>query len=69
MVKKGLIVLGGSVDDASSQSHIQPFAEKDQISFPLLVGTTTEQMKQLHLGKQFQPPPSLTLTESWWPEF
>jgi thiol-disulfide isomerase/thioredoxin len=49
--EKGLIVLGGSVDDASSQSHIQPFAEKDKISFPLLVGTTTEQMKQLQLGE------------------
>ena len=48
---KGLVVLGGSVDDASSQAHIQPFADKDKIPFPLLIGATSEQMKQLQLGE------------------
>jgi thiol-disulfide isomerase/thioredoxin len=48
---KSVVVLGGSLDDRSTQSKIQPFAEKDSISFPLLVGVTTEQMKQLQLGE------------------
>jgi thiol-disulfide isomerase/thioredoxin len=48
---KGVVILGGSVDDASSQAYIQPFAEKDRIPFPLLVGASTDQMKQLQLGE------------------
>lgn len=47
---QGVVVLGGSLDDASSQSKIEPFAEKDKIPFPLLVGATTDQMKELQLG-------------------
>ncbi len=48
---KGLVVLGGSLDDESTQSKIQPFADKDNIPFPLLVGVTTEQLKELQLGE------------------
>lgn len=48
---EGVVLLGGSLDDASTQSKIQPFAEKDRIPFPLLVGVTTEQMKKLELGE------------------
>ena len=47
----GLVVLGGSLDDASTQAHIQSFAEKDKIPFPLLLGASTDQMKQLQLGE------------------
>ena len=48
---KGVVVLGASVDDEKSQPLIQPFAEKNKIPFPLLVGATTDQMKQLQLGE------------------
>ena len=48
---KNVVVLGGSLDDQSTQPKIQPFTEKDDISFPLLVGVTTEQMKELQLGE------------------
>jgi thiol-disulfide isomerase/thioredoxin len=48
---QGLIVLGGSVDDSTTQSKIQASAEKDKIPFPLLVGATSEQMKQMQLGE------------------
>ena len=48
---KGVVVLGASVDDEKSQSLIQPFAEKNKIPFPLLVGATTDQMQQLQLGE------------------
>src|SRR3981081_2573216 len=49
--EKGVIVLGASVDDEKSQPLIQPFAEKNKIPFPLLVGATTDQMQQLELGE------------------
>jgi thiol-disulfide isomerase/thioredoxin len=49
--EKGVIVLGASVDDEKSQPLIQPFAEKNKIPFPLLVGATTDQMQQLQLGE------------------
>jgi thiol-disulfide isomerase/thioredoxin len=48
---KGVVVLGASVDDDKTQPLIQPFAEKNNIPFPLLVGATTDQMKQLQLGE------------------
>src|SRR6202790_4182919 len=49
--EKGVVVLGASVDDEKSQPLIQPFAEKNKIPFPLLVGATTDQMQQLQLGE------------------
>jgi thiol-disulfide isomerase/thioredoxin len=48
---KGLVVLGASVDDAKSQPEIQPFAQSNRISFPLLLGATSEQMQSLGLGE------------------
>jgi hypothetical protein len=48
---KGVVVLGASVDDEKSQPQIQPFAEKNKIAFPLLVGATTDRMQELQLGE------------------
>ena len=48
---QGVVVLGGSVDDASTQPKIQAFGDEDRIPFPLLVGATSDQMKALQLGK------------------
>jgi len=48
---KGVVVLGASVDDEKSQALIQPFAEKNKIPFPLLVGATTSHMQELQLGE------------------
>jgi thiol-disulfide isomerase/thioredoxin len=48
---KGVVVLGASVDDEKSQPLIQPFAEKNKIPFPLLVGATTDEMQKLQLGE------------------
>jgi len=48
---KGVVVLAASVDDEKSQPLIQPFAEKNKILFPLLVGATTDQMKDFQLGE------------------
>jgi thiol-disulfide isomerase/thioredoxin len=48
---KGVVVLAASVDDEKTQPLIQPFAEKNKIPFPLLVGATTDDMQQLQLGE------------------
>ena len=48
---KGVNVLGASVDDEKSQNLIQPFWEKNKISFPLLLGASTDQMQKLKLGE------------------
>jgi thiol-disulfide isomerase/thioredoxin len=48
---QGLVVLGASVDEASTQPKIKPIAIKDNILFPLLVGVTTDEMQQLQLGE------------------
>jgi thiol-disulfide isomerase/thioredoxin len=47
----GVVVLAASVDDEKTQPLIEPFAEKNKIPFPLLVGATTDHMKQLQLGE------------------
>src|SRR5205807_556993 len=62
---KGLVVLGGSVDDSTTQARIDPFAGKAKIPFPLLVGATTEQMQKLQLEKRFLRLLSSTPMESW----
>jgi thiol-disulfide isomerase/thioredoxin len=49
---KDVVVLGASIDDENSQPLIQPFAEKNKIPFPLLVGATSDQMQQLQLGEK-----------------
>jgi len=48
---KGVVVLGASLDDEKTQPLIQPFAEKNKIPFPLLLGGTTDHMRQLRLGE------------------
>ena len=48
---QGVVVLGGSVDDSTTQSKIRPFGEQNRIPFPLLVGATTDQMQKLQLGE------------------
>jgi thiol-disulfide isomerase/thioredoxin len=48
---KDVVVLGAAVDDEKTQPLVQPFAEKNKIPFPLLVGATSDQMKQLQLGE------------------
>ncbi len=46
-----MVVVAASVDDEKSQNLIQPFAEKNKISFPLLQGASTDQMQKLQLGE------------------
>ena len=49
--EKGVVFLGASVDDQKTQAKVEPFAKKDRIPFPLLVGATTDEMQQLGLGE------------------
>jgi len=47
---KGVVVVGASADDQSTQAQIQPFIEKLGITFPIWTGATTAHIEQLGLG-------------------
>ena len=47
---KNVVVVGVSVDDEQSQKKIPDFLASHQISYPILVGATDDDMKHLHLG-------------------
>jgi hypothetical protein len=49
-VQKGVVFLGASLDDESTQPGIQALAKKKNIVYPLLLGATMDQMKALGLG-------------------
>jgi len=44
-------LLGASVDDENSQDKVASFAVKRRISFPLLLGADTDQMRAFELGQ------------------
>jgi thiol-disulfide isomerase/thioredoxin len=47
---RGVVVIGASADDASTQAQIKPFVEKLRIPFPIWTRATTADMEQLGLG-------------------
>jgi hypothetical protein len=47
---RGVVVVGASADDETTQSQIKPFVEKLRITFPIWTGATTPQMDQFGLG-------------------
>ena len=48
---RGVVVVGVSADDESTQSRIKPFVAELRIPFPIWTGGTTAQMDQLGLGQ------------------
>ena len=48
--ESGVIVIGASADDESTQARIPGFQRKMRIGFPIWVGATTEHMERLGLG-------------------
>lgn len=48
---RGVVVIGASADDESTQSQIKPFVEKLRITFPIWTGATTAHMEQFGLGE------------------
>jgi len=47
---KNVVVLGVSIDDAQTQSKIEPFVKKRKIEFPILVGGVPDTLKDFDLG-------------------
>ena len=47
---KGVVVIGASADDESTQAQIPPFIQKLKITFLVWKGATTEHMERLGLG-------------------
>jgi len=47
---KGVVVIGASADDESTQTQIPLFIQKLKITFPVWKGATTEHMERLGLG-------------------
>jgi thiol-disulfide isomerase/thioredoxin len=47
---RGVVVVGASADDESTQAQIKPFIEALLITFPIWTGATTAHMEQLGLG-------------------
>jgi thiol-disulfide isomerase/thioredoxin len=48
--KRGVQVIGASVDDESTEAQIAPFVKKLKINFPIWIGATIEDMQILGLG-------------------
>jgi thiol-disulfide isomerase/thioredoxin len=48
---KGVVVVGASADDESTQTQITPFVRKLRITFPVWRGATTQHMERLGLGR------------------
>jgi thiol-disulfide isomerase/thioredoxin len=47
----GLVIIGASADEESTQAHIPAFLRRMRIEFPIWTGATTEHMQRLELGE------------------
>ncbi len=47
---RGVVVVGASADDESTQARIEPFVEELGITFPIWIGANTADMERLGLG-------------------
>lgn len=48
---QGVVVIGVSLDDATTRAKIDPFVRKKKVNFPIWLGATTEDLKRLGLGE------------------
>ena len=47
---RGVVVIGASVDDASTRAQIEPFLDKQGIAFPVWTGATAPDMERFGLS-------------------
>jgi thiol-disulfide isomerase/thioredoxin len=47
---RGVVVVGASTDDASTQRRVAPFLQRYRIGFPVWLGATTADMQRFALG-------------------
>lgn len=49
--REGVVVIGASLDDATTVKRVRPFAKKDKLDFPIWVGATVDHLEKLGLGR------------------
>jgi thiol-disulfide isomerase/thioredoxin len=48
---RGVVVVGASLDDATTVKQVKPFAKKEKMNFPVWVGATVDHLEKLGLGQ------------------
>ncbi|HLY61835.1 MAG TPA: TlpA disulfide reductase family protein [Terriglobia bacterium] len=48
---RGVIVIGASMDDATTVKKVKPFAKMEKLNFPIWVGATADHLEKLGLGQ------------------
>lgn len=48
---RGVIVIGASLDDATTVKKVRPFAKKEKLNFPVWIGATVDHLEKLGLGQ------------------
>ena len=48
---RGVIVIGASLDDATTVKKVRPFAKKEKLNFPVWIGATVGHLEKLGLGQ------------------
>ena len=48
---RGVVVIGASLDDATTVKRVRPFAKKEKIDFPIWIGATVDHLEKLGLGQ------------------
>jgi len=48
---RGVVLVGASLDDATTVKNVTPFAKKEKLNFPIWIGATVDHLAQLGLGQ------------------
>ena len=48
---RGVVVIGASLDDATTVKNVKPYAKKAKLNFPVWVGATPDHLEKLGLGQ------------------
>jgi len=48
---RGVIVIGASLDDATTVKKVRPFAKKEKLNFRVWIGATVDHLEKLGLGQ------------------
>jgi len=48
---RGVVVIGASLDDATTVKKVRPYAKKEKFEFPVWVGATVDHLQKLGLGQ------------------
>ena len=48
---RGVVVVGASMDDATTVKNVSPFAKKEKLNFPVWIGATVDHLDKLGLGQ------------------